>query len=115
MFYDLHQSMMDALRACQTILKYTEGYTLETYQEDYRTICVVERQFEILGEAFNRVLEVDASFRDKIPDVGKAIGMRNRIAHGYDKIDVALIWDATQTNIPPLMLKLSQWLSENTP
>jgi uncharacterized protein with HEPN domain len=54
MFHDLQQSMMDALEACQTIQKFIEGYTLKTYLEDHKTRCAVERQFEILGEAFNK-------------------------------------------------------------
>ena len=53
--YNVRQSVMDALDACQKIQEYTQGHTLETYCQNSQRVDAVERRFEILGEAFNRI------------------------------------------------------------
>jgi len=45
----------DAVSACELIEQFTDGITLAEYLKDLKTISAVERQFEILGEALNRI------------------------------------------------------------
>ena len=45
--------------------------------------------------------------------MGDAIGMRNRITHGYDRVDDATVFDVAQKDIPILRDKLAAWLNEN--
>jgi uncharacterized protein with HEPN domain len=35
--------------------------------------------------------------------VGTIRGIRNRVVHGYDEIDVAIIWNVVQVELPPLV------------
>ena len=70
---------------------YTTGLTLAAYQEDEMRRLAVERLFEILGEAFNRMDDADPSLRDHFPEMGKVIGARNRIIHGYDVVSDVII------------------------
>lgn len=64
----------------------------------------IEREFEIIGEALNRI--------DKLaPDIeitGKKqiIGMRNRVIHGYDKIDNEIIWGIIVRHMPVLKIEI---------
>jgi len=113
MQHDVRKSMLDALNACLNIQAFTVGQTLATYQADIMRRSAVERQLEILGEAFKRIDDIDPSFRDRFPEAGRVIGARNRIAHGYDAVDDEVIWAAAQDNIPLLMTKLEAWLGEN--
>jgi len=115
MYHDIRKSVADAIGACKAIQEFTMGQTLATYRADYMRRCAVERQFEILGEAFNRIDDVDPSFRDRFSEMSHAIGMRNRIAHGYDRVNDVIIWDVAQEDIPLLMDKLVAWLSGSTP
>jgi len=109
--HDVRKSVWDALDACRKIQEFTQGHTLETYQRNLRDRSAVERQFEILGEAFCRIDEADPSFRDEhLPEMGKIIGMRNRIIHGYDVVSDVVVWDAVTHNVPPLINKLTLWL-----
>jgi len=39
-------------------------------------------------------------------------GMRNRIAHGYFDIDLAVVWDTLQTALPTLKIQLDSIVSE---
>jgi len=113
MFHDIIQSVMDAEEACKKIQKFAEGYTLETYEQNELTRSAIERKFGILGEALNRVDAADPTFRDYLPEMGKVIGMRNRINHGYDRVLNPLLWDAVKNNVPDLQNKLSAWLDKN--
>ena len=110
MYHDIIQSVMDAVDACRALQEFTTGQTLESYRADRLRRLAVERLFEILGEAMNRVDEADPLFREYLPEMGKIIGTRNRIAHGYDRVEDMVIWDAVVTNIPDLMDKLTAWL-----
>lgn len=55
------------------------------YLTDIKTRRAVERSIEIIGEAVNRILKKDKHF--KLENAQKIVGTRNRIAHGYDKIN----------------------------
>ena len=98
--------------ACRAIQEFTSGQTLEIYLADYMRRCAVERQFEILGEAFNRIDDVDPSFRNRFFEMGDAIGMRNRISHGYDSVNDEVVWFTAIKSVPKLMTKLETWLNE---
>ena len=103
---EISQSLLDALNACQAIREFTQGQTFDQYRENKLLRSGVERQFEIMGEAFNRIDVINATFRERLPEMGAVIGMRNRIIHGYDSVDDSIIWDAVQRHVP----RLTVWL-----
>jgi len=111
--YDLRKSVWDATEACREIRELTAGKTLADYLADRPHRLAIERLFEILGEAFSRIDDVDPSFRDRFSEMGAAIGMRNRISHGYDRVIDSVVLDVAKENIPVLMAKLAAWLDEN--
>lgn len=104
---DARKYLFDALNACEAITSFTQEVLLTEYSANLLLRSAVERQFEILGEAFNHLDSVEPEYRHQYPDIGKIIGMRNRIIHGYDNIDDAIVWDAVTNHIP----KLKYWLS----
>jgi uncharacterized protein with HEPN domain len=81
------------------------GLTLETFKADRMAQLALIHLVEIVGEAASRV---SAASRAAIPAIPwpKVIGTRNRIVHGYDKIDLPLLWDTLRTNLPPLIAAL---------
>jgi uncharacterized protein with HEPN domain len=36
----------------------------------------------------------------------KMVSMRNRLIHGYDYVDLNILWDTLQVNLPPLLAQL---------
>lgn len=58
----------------------------------------------ILGEAATRLLKEHASFL-AYPAVpwSSMKGMRNRLAHGYFDIELHVVWETVQTNLPALV------------
>ncbi|OKS85001.1 HepT-like ribonuclease domain-containing protein [Mucilaginibacter polytrichastri] len=70
--------LSDILVSAQSIIDYTLGYNYEQFLEDRKTIDAVIRNFEIIGEAANR-LSID--IKVEIPEVewNKIRGFRNRL------------------------------------
>lgn len=104
---DVRKYLLDALNACEAISTFTHQASLKDYSANLLLRSAVERQFEIMGEAFSHLDTIDPEYRHQYPDMGKVIGMRNRIIHGYDSVDDAIIWDAVQHHLP----NLKEWLS----
>lgn len=50
--------------------------------------------FEILGEALFRIRNLNLYAFEQIPSGHRIIGMRNILAHGYDRVDYEAMWDA---------------------
>ena len=64
----------------------------------------VIRNIGIMGEAAKNISLVDPDFAARHPDIPlhDVYLMRNRLAHGYFSIDIALVWNAVVTDIPAL-------------
>ncbi|MDA3789857.1 MAG: DUF86 domain-containing protein [Desulfobacula sp.] len=70
------------------------------YQSNKMLRRAVEREFEIIGEAMNRIVQIDAKIN--ISTKKQIINMRNRVIHGYDKIDDAIVWGTIIRHLPVL-------------
>ncbi|MBK7479175.1 MAG: DUF86 domain-containing protein [Bacteroidales bacterium] len=68
----------------------------------------VEREFEIIGEAMNRIERLDPKI--KISSKKQIINMRNRVIHGYDKIDDEIVWGTIVRHLPTLKIEISKLL-----
>lgn len=99
---DLAKRLHDAHIACQKVVGFTSDMTFAQYLSNELVRLAVERLLEIVGEALSVALKIDPSLQDRFPNLRRAVGLRNRIIHGYDDINDAVIWDIVQTNVPPL-------------
>jgi uncharacterized protein with HEPN domain len=95
----------DIIESGVKILQYTEGMTYESFLEDSKTIDAVIRNFEIIGEAANRLSE---AYKEKYPDIDwfKIRGFRNRIVHDYMGIDFGIVWQIREQFLPDLIERL---------
>jgi uncharacterized protein with HEPN domain len=60
----------------------------------------VERNLEIIGEAVNNLLKIDAEI--KITDARRMVDTRNKIIHSYDEIQSIQIWNIIINHLPLL-------------
>ena len=88
--------------AAAAIRTFIAGRTLGDYQADLMLRSAVERQFEILGEALTRALRVDPGLKTRLPASRGAIDFRNVIAHEYDALAAATVWDIACNELPGL-------------
>ena len=68
------------------------------------------RLVEIVGEAANRLPTEDQERYASIP-WKEIVGMRNRLVHGYDAIDLDVLWDTVRVDLPQLIEELERILS----
>jgi uncharacterized protein with HEPN domain len=80
------------------------------FQNDLKTRKAVERNIEIIGEAVNRILKVDPSF--KITNARRIVDTRNRISHGYDTISIDIIWAIAVKDLKSLYIEINKLLEE---
>lgn len=95
----------------EKILHYTDGLTFKDFISDAKTVDAVIRNFEIIGEAANRLPE---EFKDKYPEIEwhRIRGFRNRIVHDYFGIDFEIVWKIKNTFLPGMLLQINRIISE---
>ena len=70
------------------------------YQSNMLLKRAIERNLEIIGEAVNKILIIDADF--PIENARKIVGLRNHIVHAYDNISDENIWGIIINHLPRL-------------
>lgn len=104
---DPHLLVDDIVESCNKIFDYTRGLTFEEFIADPRTVDAVVRNFEIIGEAANRLPE---EFKDSCPNIDwhRLRGFRNRIVHHYFGIDHSIVWQIKEAYLPQLVETLEK-------
>lgn len=100
--------MFDIFESVESIEKYIENIDFFQYQKNKMIRRAVEREFEIIGEATNALLKNNKDI--KITSAERIIGMRNRVIHGYDKIDDEIIWGTIKRHLPVLKKEVKELL-----
>lgn len=67
------------------------------------------RLVEVIGEAAARVSPVGQAKCPEIP-WREVVGIRNRLIHGYDSVDLDVLWDTIELDLPPLIAQLEKIL-----
>ena len=102
--------LYDILQSIEEIQSYFESKPMvfSEFTSDTKTKRAIERNLEIIGEAVNRILKKDQSF--KIENAEKIVGTRNRIIHGYDNVSDDMIWSIVINHLPKLHTEISHFL-----
>lgn len=89
----------DVVLNVEELLEFVAGMTFEDYRNDRKTQAAVERKFEIIGEALNRLSRIDADLLATITNYRSIISFRNILAHGYDTIEDRVVWGIIETDL----------------
>jgi uncharacterized protein with HEPN domain len=106
--------LFDAIAAIDATLSFVSGIAFDQYRLDLMRRSAVERQLEILGEACAKLAREDAVLIDRVPGCRLAIGLRNRIIHGYDTVDDEIVFDTVTHDLAAMRAELSKLLSDLT-
>ena len=92
----------DLLLAARAIREFVQGMTHDQFRDDFKTQCAVVQQITVLGEATKRL---SPDYRARHPSIPwqEIAGMRDRCVHGYDNINLKLVWEVSQVHARQLM------------
>lgn len=97
---------------CQYILDDVAGISYHDFVESRVTRQAVERNLEIVGVAASTIRSDNPDLYEDIPELRRAVGLRNRLAHGYGGlIDDAIIWETVQESVPSLLREVNARLN----
>lgn len=97
------------LQAMARIERHTFGVDATGFAASELIQDAVIRNLEVIGEAANNIQRVDPAFTAAHPEVPWAVmyAMRNRLTHGYDTVDLAVVWKVVERDLPPLRQKVA--------
>lgn len=88
------------LQAIDRIARYTsEGE--DAFLDDTMIQDAVIRNLEVIGEAVKNLSSETRSMHDDIP-WRRMAGMRDRVIHGYFHVNLRLVWNVVETDLPRL-------------
>lgn len=102
MLPEVKSLLVDIQHSIAGIDLFMAGKSRDDFMNDLMFRRAVERQFEIIGEAMNRLRKVDPLFTDRISEYRGIISFRNVLIHGYDKINDDVTWQIIENRLPIL-------------
>ena len=110
---EVQKYLFDMAEACALIREFVAGRSFEDYSRDALLRSGVERQFEILGEALSRLLQMAPEVSSRISDSRRIVAFRNRLIHGYASVADDIVWGVIEANLPGLEQEIRQMLEED--
>ena len=104
------QHIVEAIdRACG----YVAGMDPAAFEKDIRTQDAVIRALQVIGEAANKARVADPTLPSSAPEIPWDVmyGMRNRVIHDYFEVDLEVVWQTIQRDLPLLRPQIVQLLA----
>ncbi len=100
------------LQSARKIKRYISDLDFDSFTSDDKTMDAVVRNFEIIGEAANRI---DPEFQENNPEIEwkRIRGFRNRIVHEYFGIDYEIVWEIIESYLDELVDRLDTIIENN--
>ena len=99
--------LRDMLDSAILIRTYLAGVDRTTFMADSEKQDAVLRRFEIIGEAASRLSPEAQALFPGIPFRAMR-GMRNIIVHDYGEVDLELVWQTAEADLPRLIETLER-------
>lgn len=103
-------ALRDVLFSARLAIEYVAAGEYEAFAQDTQFQDSVIRRVELIGEAARRA---SADAHRRWPDLPwrEMIDMRNVMIHEYDAVDLRIVWDTVERDLPPLVARLETILS----
>jgi uncharacterized protein with HEPN domain len=104
--------LIDISNSIDSIFEYLgEERNFNAYEANKLLRRAVERELEIIGEATNRIIRINASI--DISNARRIVNLRNWVIHAYDNVDNVIIWGIIHKDLPLLKVQVSNLLREH--
>ncbi len=101
----------DIIESVVKIQRYTADLDFEAFKNDDKTVDAVIRNFEIIGEAANRLPENYRKINHQI-NWNHIRGFRNRVVHEYFGVDLNIVWSIIENNLEDLKRQIRELKSK---
>jgi uncharacterized protein with HEPN domain len=109
---EILKHLRDIKDAALAIRQFVWGKSFQDYSRDELLRSGVERKFEIIGEALNRIKQCASSILDNIREHRSIVSFRNILIHGYDTIDNRIVWGVIQEELDNLLEDATELMGE---
>ena len=94
--------LLDISKFCKTIIRLTNNISKEEFFNDEKTQLAVLYEITLIGEVVKRL---SLEFREQHSQIKwrQIAGMRDRLIHDYDEVELTLVWQVIKNNIPELL------------
>ena len=94
--------LLHMLDAAQEAVAFVQGRTRDDLDNDRQLVLALVKDVEILGEAATQVTEPT---RQGLPEIPweRIVGMRNRLVHAYFDVNLDIVWETVQGDLPELI------------
>jgi uncharacterized protein with HEPN domain len=99
--------LLDILDASRLALEYISETTFQAFLRDVKSQDAVIRRFIVIGEAARRISPETRSRYPQLP-WSEMVSMRNLVVHDYDDIDLPILWDTANQDLPKLIAMLEE-------
>lgn len=104
---DNKTKLLHMLEAATKAISFVENKTFQELTENELLILALVKLIEIIGEAASRISKEYQENNPQIP-WSAMIGMRNRLVHAYFDINLNVLWQTTQEDLPLLVNELNK-------
>ena len=98
-------AILDILKAARLAQAFVAGMDRASFLADEKTQSAVLHQLLVVGEAAKRVSDATRTAQPAVPWVSMA-GMRDKLIHEYDDVDLEEVWQTVVRDLPPLVAAL---------
>jgi uncharacterized protein with HEPN domain len=107
-YLDYLQDILNATRAAR---RFVTGLDWDRFAADEKTSYAVVRALQIIGEATKKV---PRAWRERHPALPwrEMMGLRDKVVHDYFGVDLRVIWQTVQHDLPPLEEAMVALLAE---
>jgi uncharacterized protein with HEPN domain len=108
------QRLREYLEHILLAIRRIEIYTKDTNKPDFVQNVMVQdaviRNLEVIGEASHNIEQRFPDFTVVHPELPLAFAyqMRNAVAHGYFKVDLEIVWNTVESDLPRLRSQVEE-------
>jgi uncharacterized protein with HEPN domain len=108
----IQKYLLDIKTSIDSIYEYIgEQRNFNDYLANKQLRRSVERELEIVGEAVNKILQIDNSF--PIDNSRKIVAVRNLVIHAYDSVNNETVWGIVINHLPRLKENVVKLLEQD--
>lgn len=98
------------IEAAEEAISFAEGKERKDLDRERMLVLSVIKEIEMIGEAAAKISVEVRGKKSQIP-WNDIVGMRNHLVHGYFDVDLDLLWNTIEHNLPVLVMNLKKILS----